>query len=237
MAKWLVELTPGVLVGPELLVGLGGYLQPLRYVEDSDKVLQFYHEVVPWWHVLPLTPPGLRLPGLIGLLFHGGLLFYRCLMHPYGLRSTWCTRACGNHTRALLVNFPFCCNMSHHATPYLFEGLRVVSNKWFTEGAWHNALPERVHHHPFVFEVQPHYLCPKAVEELLQRLSLILSYVKEIIRDRWGSPIRDVLRPEQLCKLWERRHMAIREADEPVHRCSYQGAHEQLASHRIGAPN
>ena len=28
--------------------------------------------------------------------------------------------------------------------------------------------------------------------------------------------------------------MAIREADEPVHRCSCQGAHEQLASHRIG---
>jgi len=33
-----------------------GYLQPLRYVGDSDEVLQFYHEVVHWWHVLPLTP-------------------------------------------------------------------------------------------------------------------------------------------------------------------------------------
>jgi len=31
--------------------------------------------------------------------------------------------------------------------------------------------------------------------------------------------------------------MAIREDDEPVHRCSRQGAHEQLASHPIGAPN
>ena len=31
--------------------------------------------------------------------------------------------------------------------------------------------------------------------------------------------------------------MAIREVDEPVHRCSHQGAHEQLPSHRIGAPN
>ena len=75
------------------------------------------------------------------------------------------------------------------------------------------------------------------VEEFLQRLSLILSYVKEIIRDRWGSPIRDVLCPEQFCKLWELRHMAIKEADEPVNRCSHQGAHEQLASHRIGGPN
>ena len=31
--------------------------------------------------------------------------------------------------------------------------------------------------------------------------------------------------------------MAIREADEPVHRCSFQSAHEQLALHCIGAPN
>ena len=75
------------------------------------------------------------------------------------------------------------------------------------------------------------------MEKLLQRLSLILSYVKEIIRDRRGILIRDVLCPEQLCKLWERRYMAIRKADEPVHRRSRQGAHEQLSSHRIGAPN
>ena len=31
--------------------------------------------------------------------------------------------------------------------------------------------------------------------------------------------------------------MAIWEADEPIHRRSYQGAHEQLASHRVRAPN
>ena len=35
----LVELTPGILVGPELLVGHGGYLQPLCYVGDSDEIL------------------------------------------------------------------------------------------------------------------------------------------------------------------------------------------------------
>ena len=45
-------------------------------------------------------------------------------------------------------------------------------------------------------KVQPHHLCSKAVEEFLQRVSLILSYVKEIIRDRWGSLIRNVLCPE-----------------------------------------
>ena len=127
--------------------------------------------------------------------------------------------------------------MSHHTAPYLGEGLRVVSDECLAEGAGYDALPERVHHHPFVLEVQPHYLCSKAVEELLRCLSLILSYVKEIIRDGRGSLIRDVLCSEQLCELRKRRYMAIREADEPVHCCSRQGAHEQLASYRIRAPH
>jgi len=39
VAERLVELTPGVLVGPELVVGLSGYLQSLCYVGDSDEVL------------------------------------------------------------------------------------------------------------------------------------------------------------------------------------------------------
>jgi len=52
-----------------------------------------------------------------------------------------------------------------------------------------------------------------------------------------GEPIQDVLLFEQLRKLRERRHMAIREANEPIHRFAYQRAHEQLALHRVGAPN
>jgi len=43
----------------------------------------------------------------------------------------------------------------------------------------------------------------KEIEEFFQGLSLILSYVKEIVRDRWGSRIRDVLLPEQLGQLHE----------------------------------
>ena len=78
----LVELTPGVLVGPKLLVSLGEYLQPLRYVGNNDEVLQLYHEVMPWWHVLPFTPPGLTLSCWVRLLLHGGLLFCHFLMHP-----------------------------------------------------------------------------------------------------------------------------------------------------------
>ena len=73
MTKRLVELTPDILVRSQLLVDLCGYLQSLRYVVDSDQVLQFYYEVVPWWHILPCAPPGLGLPGLVGLLLHWGL--------------------------------------------------------------------------------------------------------------------------------------------------------------------
>ena len=57
-----------------------------------------------------------------------------------------------------------------------------------------------------------------------------LPYVKKIVRNGRGSPIRDVLFSEQHSELWERRHVAIREADD--HRCSHQSAHEQLAPHR-----
>ena len=129
-----------------------------------------------------------------------------------------------------LANFFLRRNMSHHAAPYFGEGFRVVSDESLAEGSLHNALSERVHHHLFVFEVQPYHLSSKVVEELLQRLSLILPYIKEIIRDGRGSPICDVLFPEQLCKLWERRYMAIEEADEPVHCYSRQSGHEQLLS-------
>jgi len=94
-----------------------------------------------------------------------------------------------------------------------------------------------MHHHRFILSVQPHHLCPKTVEELLQGLSLILPYVKKIVKDGRGSPIRDVMFSKQLSELWERRHVATREADEPIHRGSHQCAHEQLASHRVRAPN
>ena len=94
-----------------------------------------------------------------------------------------------------------------------------------------------MYYHLFVLDVQSHHLCPKTVKELLQGLSLILPYVKKIVRNGRGSPIRDVLFSEQLNELWERRHVAFKETDEPIHRCSHQSAHEQLASHHVRAPN
>jgi len=78
---------------------------------------------------------------------------------------------------------------------------------------------------------------PKTIEELFQGLSMILSYIKKIVRNERGSPICNVLLSEQLRKLRERRHVAIREVDEQIHRCAHQRAHEQLALYRVRAPN
>ena len=52
-----------------------------------------------------------------------------------------------------------------------------------------------------------------------------------------GGSISEVLCREQLCELRERCYMSIREAHEPLHHCSRQSAHEQLASRHIRAPN
>jgi len=127
--------------------------------------------------------------------------------------------------------------MGNRSTPDLAESFGAVSDERFTEGSRHDALPERVYHHGLVLGVQLYHLCPKTIEELLQGFSLILSYVEKIVRNGWGSPICNVLLSEQLKKLHKRRHVAIKEADEPIHRCAYQHAHEQLASHHVRAPN
>ena len=136
-------------------------------------------------------------------------------MYPHGLRSTWSSRACGDNVGALLVDFAFRDNMSHCSTPDL-ASLGAAPNERLVEGSRHDPLPERVHHHGLILGVQLHHLCSKTIKELLQGLSLILSYVEKIVRDRWGSLIGYVLLPEQRRKLRERRHVPIREADEPI---------------------
>ena len=188
-----------------------------------------------WWHVVPRASPSLGLPGLVGLLLHWGPLLRCCLMYPHGLRSTWRSRACGDNAGALLVDFSFHNNMSHRSTPDLAESLRTTPYERLTEGSRHNPFPERVHHHVLILGVEPHHLCPKTIEEILQGLSLILSYVEKIIRDWRGSPTGYVLLPEQCRKLRERRHMPIREADKPIQHCACQCTHEHLATHCIGA--
>jgi len=44
--------------------------------------------------------------------------------------------------------------------------------------------------------MQLHHQCPELVQEILQRLSLILLYVIEIVRDKRGSLVDDELFPK-----------------------------------------
>ncbi len=94
-----------------------------------------------------------------------------------------------------------------------------------------------MNHYRFILSVKPHHLRPKTVNKLLQRLTLVMSYIEEIVRFGWGSAIRDVLLPEQFRQLCERRHVAIRDADEPIHCRPYQRAHEQLTPYCIKTTN
>ena len=136
----MVELTPGVLVRSQLLVYLREYLQSLRYVGDGDQVLQFYHDVVPWRHILPCASPSLGFSWLIRLLLRWSPLLCRGLMHPQGLRSTQCSWAHGNNARGLLVDFSLRGNMSHRSTPYLTESFGAVPDERFTEASQHDLL-------------------------------------------------------------------------------------------------
>ena len=111
-----------VLARPQSFVCFRGDLQPLRYVGNSDQLLQFYEEAVPGGRILPRTRPSLELPGLVGLLLPRSLLLYHCLMYSHGLRSTWPSRANGGNASALLGDFPFRDDIGYRSTPDLAKG-------------------------------------------------------------------------------------------------------------------
>ena len=123
---------------------------------------------MPLWYILPCAPPGLGLPGLVRLMLRWGPLLRRCLMHSHGLRSTKCSRARVDNACTFLVDLSFCDNMGHHSTPNLAESYGAVLDERFTKGSRHDPLPEREYRHGLVLGVQPHHLCPKTSEELLQ---------------------------------------------------------------------
>ena len=66
---------------------------------------------------------------------------------------------------------------------------------------------------------------------LKQELTSLRQAEKEL------TTLKQELTALKLGELWERHYVAIREADEPIHRYSHQSGHEQFASHRFGAPN
>jgi len=68
----------------------------------------------------------------------------------------------------------------------LVECLWVAPYQRITERPWKYPLYEGMYRHIFIFGVQLYHKCPKPIQEILQRLSLVLLYVKEIVRDRRG---------------------------------------------------
>ena len=153
------------------------------------------------------------LSSLVRLLPSLTLLARRGLMHSHGLRTRRCTRARGDHARALFNHFSFCCDVRHHTTPDFSKSLGVTSDERFVEWSRENSLPERIDYHRLISGVDPHHLFPKAINELFQRLPLILPHVEKIIRNGWGSTVCNVLFPEKLRKLCKRSHVAIWETD------------------------
>ena len=77
-----------------------------KFDEASSNVLVNRQDHLPSLKILPRTPPGLGLPGLVGLLLCWGLLLRRCFMYPHGLRSTWPLRVVGTMLSRLSVISP-----------------------------------------------------------------------------------------------------------------------------------
>ena len=124
-----MELTPSVLVGPQSFISFRGHLQSLRYVGNSDQLLQLYQEAVLGGRIFPRTCPGLGLPGLVGLVLRWSLLLCRRLMYPHGLRSTWPSRVDGGNAFALLGDFPFYDDMGYRSMPDLAKGFGATLDK------------------------------------------------------------------------------------------------------------
>ena len=124
-----MELTSSVLAGPQSLVSFRGHLQSLRYVGNSDQLLQLYQEVVPGGRIFPRARPSLGLPVLVALVFLRGFLLYRRLMYSHGLRSTWPLWPDGGNAFVLLGD-----NMGYRSMPDLTKGFGATLDEVFTEG-------------------------------------------------------------------------------------------------------
>jgi len=88
-------------------------------------------------------------------------------------------------------------------------------------------------HQNLVLSLEFYHKRPKPVQEVLQRLSLPLFHPKKVKRDRRSSSVDYELFLEQSRKLVEGRDVAIWEANEPLQRCAYERAHEQLTVHGV----
>jgi len=121
VAMCLVKLAPSVLVGPHLPVSLHGYLQPCRYVWNSDQLPELYTKIMFRGQVPSRACPCLGL--FVG--FPHILLLCGRLVHPHELQSTCCSRSDKNDEIAFLCDSSVRSDVRQSPTPDLSEHLWV----------------------------------------------------------------------------------------------------------------
>ena len=86
--------------------------------------------------------------------------------------------------------------MGYDFVANLIQRIWATPYQRITERSWQHPSSEGVYRHIFIFGVQLHHQCLEPVQEVLQRLSLVLLYVENIVKDRRGSLVDDVLLSE-----------------------------------------
>ena len=116
-----------------------------------------------------------------------GFLLCRDHMYPHGLRTTNSPRLDWADAFVLLRDLFLCDDVGYDYVANLVEHLLATPYQGIVERSWQHPLSEGVYRHIFIFGVQLHHQCPKPIQEVFQRLSLILFYVEKIVRDRRGA--------------------------------------------------
>ena len=121
VAMCLLKLAPSVLFGPHFPVGLRLYLQPCRYVWNSDQLLELYTKIMFRGRVPSRARPCLGL----FIRFSCALLPCGRLVYPHGLGLTWCSRSNRTDETTFLCDSFVRSDVSQSRTPDLSERLRV----------------------------------------------------------------------------------------------------------------
>jgi len=88
-------------------------------------------------------------------------------------------------------------------------------------------------HQGLVLGLELYFECPKPVQKILQRLTLLLLHAKKIERDWWWGLVNNELFSEQLREMVERGDVAIRKATKPLQSCACERTYEHLAMYGV----
>ena len=80
----------------------------------------------------------------------------------------------------LFCDLFFCDDVGYDSVADFVECLWATLYQRITERSWEHPSSEGVYHHIFIFSLQLHHQCLEPVEEIFQRLSLVLLNVEKI---------------------------------------------------------